>query len=180
MQQTKNTKGHYINDARNSKYSTNARFAADYSTNTCSKTGFKWVRIFATKDIKAGQEIFLDYGEDFWEGIKTDPCQAHSANNVTGKVSKELWVIPAPQNPSLTTPGLSTPTSSKQHHRSPASPKLFNITPPPSLTSLTLSPIKSPHTPSSKTTLNDSLMRNNKTLFTLPLTILNETYVFQF
>ena len=41
----KHFEGRFINDARGSKFKTNARFAANYATNTCSRTGLKWVRI---------------------------------------------------------------------------------------------------------------------------------------
>ena len=61
--------GRYINDARRTKFKTNARFAANFITNTCSDTGFQWVRIYATKRIRAGEEIFLNYGKAFWDGI---------------------------------------------------------------------------------------------------------------
>ena len=37
--------GRFINDARNSKHKVNARFAAGYTTNTCSITDHVWVRI---------------------------------------------------------------------------------------------------------------------------------------
>ena len=43
----------------------NARFAAGYRTNTCSVTDYQWIRIFATRDIKAGEELYLDYGDEF-------------------------------------------------------------------------------------------------------------------
>ena len=57
--------GRFINDARHSKFKVNARFAADYITNTCTNTGLVWVRIYATTKILAGDEIFIDYGKDF-------------------------------------------------------------------------------------------------------------------
>lgn len=70
--------GRYINDARNSRHKINARFAANYRTNTCSTTGFVWVRIYATRAIKAGEEIFLDYGDAFWDDLKRQSSQALS------------------------------------------------------------------------------------------------------
>ena len=56
----------FINDARGSRLKVNARFAAGYILNKCSVTGYFWVRIYATKTIKPGDEIFVEYGEDFW------------------------------------------------------------------------------------------------------------------
>ena len=72
----KHFEGRYINDARFSKYKVNARFSAGYTTNICSNTGFYWVRIYATRKIKAVEEIFINYGEDFWAGIA--PCESLS------------------------------------------------------------------------------------------------------
>ena len=63
----KHFEGRYINDATRSKFKVNARFAANYITETDSATGFKWVRIYATRNIKAGEEIFLSYGKEFWD-----------------------------------------------------------------------------------------------------------------
>ena len=59
----KHFEGRFINDARGSRY---ARFATGYTTNICSDTDYFWVRIYVTKKIKAGDEIFIDYGADFW------------------------------------------------------------------------------------------------------------------
>ena len=61
----KHFEGRFINDARRSKFKTNARFAANYTVDICSITGFLWVRIYATRKIKAGDEVFIDYGEVF-------------------------------------------------------------------------------------------------------------------
>ena len=55
----------YINDSRGSKFEPNARFTADYKTNTCSKTSYTWIKIFALRPLTANEEIFLDYGEDY-------------------------------------------------------------------------------------------------------------------
>ena len=82
----KHFEGRYINDARNSKYKTNARFAAGYVTNKCSVTGFYWVRIYATCNIKAGDEIFIDYGEDFWANLEQSISSTSSC----------MWAAPAP------------------------------------------------------------------------------------
>ena len=64
--------GRYINDARGSKFKVNARFAAGYILNKCSTTGLYWVRVYATKTIKPGDEIFADHGEDFWSKTKLE------------------------------------------------------------------------------------------------------------
>ena len=60
------------------------RFAANYRVNTCSVTGKKWVRIYATRKIRAGEELFLDYGKDFWHMVDTE-----------GRTSDDQWAISA-------------------------------------------------------------------------------------
>ena len=59
-------KGRYINDARHTKFRTNARLVADYTTNICTTTYYTWVKIFATRKIRAGEELLIDFGDDFW------------------------------------------------------------------------------------------------------------------
>ena len=63
--------GRYINDSKGSAFKTNARFASCYRTNICSATGYSWVRVYATRKIRAGEEVFLDYGKDFWLELVT-------------------------------------------------------------------------------------------------------------
>ena len=92
--------GRFINDARNSKFKKNARFAAGYTTNTCSTTGHVWVRIYATRRIKAGEEIFIDYGEDFWSQHRLHTPTATPTPNKTATTSS-LWATPAPTLSSL-------------------------------------------------------------------------------
>ena len=53
--------GRFINDARNSEFEKNARFAADYDTNICTNSDHVWVRIYVTKNIEVGEELFIDY-----------------------------------------------------------------------------------------------------------------------
>ena len=127
----KHFEGRNINDARFSKFKVNARFSAGYTTNICSTTGFYWVRIYATRKIKAGEEIFISYGDDFWAGMA--PCSspskilqttattttpeaslwaapAPSPDNSITPTQEELWTAPAP----LVTP---SPTISTDHHK---------------------------------------------------------------
>ena len=59
--------GRYINDGKRAKRGVNVRFAAGYQLNTCSVTNLKWIQIFKTRDIRAGEELVLDYGTDFWD-----------------------------------------------------------------------------------------------------------------
>ena len=93
--------GRFINDARNSKHKVNERFAAGYTTNTCSKTGHRWVRIFVTKKIKTGDEIFIDYGADFWaHQTPPSPMRTSTLNNPS-TTSSSLWATPAPMSSSL-------------------------------------------------------------------------------
>ena len=56
-----------------------------------------WVRIYATETIKPGDEIFVDYGEDFWAEAQlealSDPALLKSTITPT---SSSLWAAPAP------------------------------------------------------------------------------------
>ena len=61
--------GRFINDGKRAGRGVNVRFAAGYQLNTCSITNLKWIRIFATRDIRAGEELFLDYGPEFWDDL---------------------------------------------------------------------------------------------------------------
>ena len=97
----KHFEGRYINDARNSKFKVNARFAANYIVNICSVTGYYWVRIYAADKIKAGDKILIDYGEDFWTHIiaATAAARQNSPNPdpaTTTTSSQSLWAAPAP------------------------------------------------------------------------------------
>ena len=108
--------GRFINDARNSKHKVNARFAAGYTTSTCSITDHVWVRIYTTRKIKAGGEIFIDYGEDFWSQqpqIRPATTPTHSKTAATSS----LWAAPAPTSLSLWTAPAPTPelTLSSDH-----------------------------------------------------------------
>ena len=93
----KHFEGRFINDARGSKFKVNARFAAGFVLNKCSTTGHFWVRIYATKTIKPGDEVFADYGEDFWAEAQlealSDPAILKSVTTLT---SSSLWAAPAP------------------------------------------------------------------------------------
>ena len=57
----------YINDARHSEHRVNARC---YTINTCTATGFAWVRIYATRKIRVGEEIFLTYDDVLWSTME--------------------------------------------------------------------------------------------------------------
>ena len=74
-----------------------------YITNKCSRTGLTWIRIYATRRIKEGGEIFIDYGEDFWkssgshDAMSTMPMRAATACSVTQEnSSSSLWAASAP------------------------------------------------------------------------------------
>ena len=68
--------GRSINDARGTKFKANVRVASGYRVNTCPVTGQKWVKIIATRDIKAGEELFMDYGEAYWKVYGTKTTEA--------------------------------------------------------------------------------------------------------
>ena len=96
--------GRFINDASRAKgFKVNARFAAGYTVNECSTTGFKWVSIFATRRIRAGEEIFLDYGDEFWVNMRNNDHQPHTHTpNVTTPITTDStprispWAAAAP------------------------------------------------------------------------------------
>ena len=120
----KHFEGRFINDARGSRYKTNARFAANYATYTCSLTGLTWVRIYATRKIRAGEEIFIDYGADFWKKLQATKLQAElqvskcanpTSQQSTSSTSSSVWAAPAP-SPDLT-PEWTTPTKANSHDR---------------------------------------------------------------
>ena len=94
-----------------------------YTTFTCSSTGLVWIRIYATRKIKAGEEIFIDYGEDFWR--KTGSYDAAAATARPNKPAKSavqessqenstsIWAAPAPM-PDTTPSQISLDTN--DHH----------------------------------------------------------------
>ena len=100
----------YINDAKRSKFKVNARFTANYTTETDPSTGFKWVCIYATRNIKAGEEIFLNYDKDFWSNITRNAVTRNTAQTPNQNTSTttesallgsndNYWEVPSPQPP---------------------------------------------------------------------------------
>ena len=63
--------GRFINDGPRANKRPNVRFAAGYRTNVCSISGFNWIRIFALRNLKSGEELYLDYGSDFWQATQS-------------------------------------------------------------------------------------------------------------
>ena len=55
-EQSHHFEGRYINEGVRAGKAANVRFAAGYNANMCSTTGLRWIRIFAIKNIKAGEE----------------------------------------------------------------------------------------------------------------------------
>lgn len=126
----KHFEGRFINDARRSKFKTNARFAANHTVNTCSTTGFMWVRIYATRKIKAGDELFINYGKDFWAFLAQHELIRSTSLTKTTTISPmtSKWAAPAPRPDSTQEPTTSvqwaapapspepSPTTSRLHH----------------------------------------------------------------
>ena len=113
--------GRYINDAKGSKFRTNARFASNYVPSTCSTTGYTWVRIYATRKIHAGEEIFINYGKDFWDNLEQHqrlsqglPMSASTTQQVSS--SSSMWAAPAPMISDEHTADRSYPTDNKGKH----------------------------------------------------------------
>ena len=142
--------GRFINDGKRAGLVPNVRFAAGYRTNTCTTTGFSWIRIFATRDIKAGEELLLDYGSDFWDDITSMSTPATTTASSTTlsapasatrpkKTLLDYWKRTAPTTTTKThdTPPHATPVSNKQHAVPPSSTptrhtSLASISTPPS------------------------------------------------
>ena len=128
-----------------------ARFAANYRSNICATTGFHWIYIFATRDIKAGSELFLDYGNDFWMGIQArgSPMPSRPTNQSAAQSTRKMttpttltdtqteprspnetnWAEPAVIPASLVTPnetslGATTANTSRCCARPSSPPKL--------------------------------------------------------
>ena len=136
------------------------RFAAGYGCRTyvCSVTNLRWIRIYATRDICAGEELYLDYGEDFW-------------------ISNNTFVSPDNIHP-MATPTTLSPSpirrASTTNDKTPAlTPTLRHSTPTtawaPATTSPRIQGYYNTHTNSHTThhkhahTMNDTLPPNNPT-----------------
>ena len=175
--------GRYINDARHTQFKTNARFAANYTTNTCSNTGFKWVRIYATRRIRAGEEVFLNYGKSFWTGFENDnDAQATVATSSETQRSTPLAADPIcndqspPHTPtahssmwaaSAYIPGDTPP--SPLVINDPAQPRIMGHIHPNQLHTMTTSPQLSPITPHSPpNNLNGTHLHLNLTVNVTP------------
>ena len=79
----------------------------------------KLIRIFATRNIKAGEELYLDYGEDFWREVE------HASTLVSSPPLSPALSTPKqsnstqqtyPQPPITLSPILRSPT---RHQRTP-------------------------------------------------------------
>ena len=94
--------GRFINDGKRAGKVVNVRFAAGYRTNQCSETGLRWIRIFATRDIKAGSELYLDYGDEYWQDAGSTQSPETSVST-----SPSQTITPA-ASPTLTSPDQQT------------------------------------------------------------------------
>ena len=88
--------GRFINDGKRAGIKPNVRFAAGYRTNTCSTTSFSWIRIFATRNIKAGEELYLDYGPDYWIDIDAESSASTIARTPSPSATTQSALRPAP------------------------------------------------------------------------------------
>ena len=55
----------------------------------------RWVRIYATRAIKAGEELFIDYDKDFWDNVSHHSTTDTSPSDTTTPVTS-IWAAPAP------------------------------------------------------------------------------------
>ena len=68
---THHFEGRFVNHGKRPGKTVNMRFAAGYRLHKCSTTNLSWIRIYATRNIQAGEELYLDYGKDFWRDADT-------------------------------------------------------------------------------------------------------------
>ena len=59
--------GKYINCGRRSKKKVNSRFGSKTTYNFDAVTGIKWISVISTKKIKKGDEVFINYGDTYWD-----------------------------------------------------------------------------------------------------------------
>ena len=71
--ETYNFCGRYINDSRNYGFTHNVRFGWNCSSTVHPHCGKFYTYVYATMDIPAGVELFVNYGEKYWEGCPFIP-----------------------------------------------------------------------------------------------------------
>ena len=54
-----------------------------------------WVRIYTTKTIKVGEELFIDYDKDFWNNVSQYSTTDTSSSDTITPVTS-IWAAPAP------------------------------------------------------------------------------------
>jgi len=64
--------GRYVNDARNTEWDNNCRFAMD--------AGGKSMFIETLREISEGEELLVDYGDDYWLGERRNDRATISRN----------------------------------------------------------------------------------------------------
>ena len=64
--------GRYVNDGPKAGKTVNARFGSKRTTSACPVTGKQWVSIFATKPLRPGDEILVDYGTSYQWNDRAD------------------------------------------------------------------------------------------------------------
>jgi SET domain-containing protein len=63
-----NNPGPFINDSRGSKFKTNVRFGVPFDIDPEGKEAVFFV--YASRSIKAGEELFASYGQSYWDNMK--------------------------------------------------------------------------------------------------------------
>ena len=80
---TDNFEGRFINDGPHSGRSVNARISAARECNTCLATGKKWIHVIVVEVIKAGEEILIDYGDEYrWDDAVENDGRLRSVGQV--------------------------------------------------------------------------------------------------
>lgn len=59
--------GKFINCGNRAKKEVNARLGSKTTYNVDAATGIKWISVICTKEIKKGDEVFIDYGDTYWD-----------------------------------------------------------------------------------------------------------------
>ena len=73
-----NWEGRYINDGPRSGREPNCIFAAAYNTNAMPMPGSdrRWIKVFALRAIRPGEELLMAYGDGYWDTHARPPGEA--------------------------------------------------------------------------------------------------------
>ena len=68
-----NMEGRFINDGPHSGRQPNCAFSSAYVTNPVDGSSRRWVKVFATRRIRPGEELLTSYGPEYWNSHARPP-----------------------------------------------------------------------------------------------------------